>query len=440
MSQQIRAKLGHLKCAGTLLPIALALAPQTNGEPIPIVNPSFESFFGPPSTTIFDLQGNLKDTAFSTPIYWSPSERNTRSGNPIPGWTATALGGTLNPATSSYSRIPDGQNIAWLDLRSVEQWALGDPAISQILCAQLTPGHYTLRCSIGRATGNVNYPGYRVQLRAGGVTIAEDDNTLAPAKGAFVVSEVNVDVPTNHLQLGEPIEIRLTGAVSARDRAEVDFDDVSLDGPTSHCQILANSVAEFSGQQGDNNWYYGYYNKTADPAPGYNPTKDFTPLPNFHGAHLPIGDNGSHLWNLSVNYWTCIGATFLMPNSDSSNSGLPTLREHWAIRRWISETNGFVRIHGRIAKMSIGGDGVTAKIMINGRSIYEREIAGTNSVGLDYNLGVDLKGGDLVDFALTDNANTEYDFTYFNSIIEPADKDLPVTTGPKSQKSCLAAR
>src|SRR5580765_4931448 len=48
-----------------------------------------------------------------------------------------------------------------------------------------------------------------------------------------------------------------------------------LAGSIARAQTIADSVANFSGTQGSNGWYYGYYDVTGDVVPGYNPTNDF---------------------------------------------------------------------------------------------------------------------------------------------------------------------
>ena len=54
---------------------------------------------------------------------------------------------------------------------------------------------------------------------------------------------------------------------------------------------VADSMTEFSGVQGQGNWFYGYWNKASD-LDGVYADVDFTPFPNTAG---PFG---------SDNYWT----------------------------------------------------------------------------------------------------------------------------------------
>jgi hypothetical protein len=113
---------------------------------------------------------------------------------------------------------------------------------------------------------------------------------------------------------------------------------------------LADSVTEFSGTQGQANWFYGYWDRRNDADAAYG-ASDFVPFPNTGGA---FGPN---------NYWT--GSAWDWFNGDppftqlTSQGGRPTagndnpaLAEHVAIRRYVSEFEGPVRITGRITHTS----------------------------------------------------------------------------------------
>ena len=129
---------------------------------------------------------------------------------------------------------------------------------------------------------------------------------------------------------------------------------------------LADSVADFSGQQGSNSWQYGYWNKTAD-ANGVYSDGEFTAFPN---ANAPYGAN--NYWNGTTWDWfagdppfTQISARGAFPSGNNGVAGRP---EHWAIRRYLSETNGPVRLNGRISQTSdwvrVTATGVAANSLI----------------------------------------------------------------------------
>jgi len=114
--------------------------------------------------------------------------------------------------------------------------------------------------------------------------------------------------------------------------------------------VVANSVTEFSGTQGSNNWYYGYWDRAADPNGTYSDI-DMSFFPNANEAYGP-----NNFWNGASWDWfngdppftqiTAGGATANAPN------GNPGRADHWAVRRWVSEWSGPIKITGQITHTS----------------------------------------------------------------------------------------
>ena len=80
--------------------------------------------------------------------------------------------------------------------------------------------------------------------------------------------------------------------------------------------MIADSVAQFSSVQGGNNWYYGYYNRTADADATYDPNTDFNntdPNWTFAGDWVlgATGDPGANP------PWDTIGQSSWHPNGDN---------------------------------------------------------------------------------------------------------------------------
>ena len=94
---------------------------------------------------------------------------------------------------------------------------------------------YLLQVDIGNPLWEDNaswegFPGYRIELLAGGVVLASDDNTLSPSDGTFnpIPSEVSFfTAQSDHASLGEALTIRLLN-ISAGEGREVNFDNVRL--------------------------------------------------------------------------------------------------------------------------------------------------------------------------------------------------------------------
>jgi hypothetical protein len=131
---------------------------------------------------------------------------------------------------------------------------VGEYGLVQTLGATLAADTtYTLEVEVGNIASGFavsgeffpldGFPGYRVELLAGGVVVASDDNTLAGTipEGEFATSTVVLVTDGAPAQLGLPLGVRLVNlnvvdpAFPASD-LEVDFDDVLLDAtPNPAC-------------------------------------------------------------------------------------------------------------------------------------------------------------------------------------------------------------
>lgn len=122
---------------------------------------------------------------------------------------------------------------------------------------------YTLDVEIGNIAAGTSvsndffelsgFPGYRVELLAGGEMIAQDNNSLAGTipDGEFATSTIEFTTGDDHDQLGETLGIRLVN-LNQIDPAhpgsdlEVDFDDIRLDATAAILPSNAsfNAVAD----------------------------------------------------------------------------------------------------------------------------------------------------------------------------------------------------
>lgn len=123
------------------------------------------------------------------------------------------------------------------------------------------------------------------------------------------------------------------------------------DGRTPFVPVpLADSAADFSGVQGANNWFYGYWNKGLD-ADGVYSENEFESFPNDGGPHGP-----GNFWTGSQWDWfngnppdTELTSQGGRPSGDDGQPGRPN---HWAIRRYICETNGPITIRATLLHTS----------------------------------------------------------------------------------------
>ena len=179
-----------------------------------------------------------------------------------------------------------------------------------------------------------------------------------------------------------------------------------------HAQNYADSQAGYSGTQGSNGWWYGYYDVSGDAVPGYDATNDF--------QRFLIWDG--YAWWASPSFWTSLSSYGGHPNGATNSLGRD-LREQWAIRRWVSTVTDTVRIHGHASKDNTTcGDGVTVQMFVNGQSLFKRSISQADLAGSDYSLGVQLHTNDLVDFAIESGCcgDVACDGTRFTAVIDHA--------------------
>jgi hypothetical protein len=160
--------------------------------------------------------------------------------------------------------------------------------------------------------------------------------------------------------------------------------------------VIADSVAEFSGSQGADDWRYGYWNATNDD--DYDPdTSDFTLFINVPAVgFINTWDVDSMKWDLKVRtnnpHNTELRSDGALPAGSDSDTQV-----HHPIRRWTSEITGGVMFHGTIDNPDPSGDGVIARILIDGEEVFSREVNGNSG---EYKVIRQVTTGQKIDFML----------------------------------------
>lgn len=159
----------------------------------------------------------------------------------------------------------------------------------------------------------------------------------------------------------------------------------------------ADSIAEYSGVQGQDNWYYGFYNQgtTGGSPNGYTAAK-FTEFDTFDG----------NSWRASVGQVGVGNNIFFNVNQfgghpNGLDNGQTSLL--WAMRRYQSEFSGLADISFDVHKLNvteINGGGITARIFVDGVEIWSSFIENLDSVGIQATVTTSLSVGSLVDFAI----------------------------------------
>jgi hypothetical protein len=165
--------------------------------------------------------------------------------------------------------------------------------------------------------------------------------------------------------------------------------------------IIANSVTDFSGTQGENGWYYGYYSGSLTPDtfrqfPNYSPTAILS-----HGNGPQTGDAAWYLQLGVGGYWTQLWSNGGHPNGTDGNWGAAKI-EQWAVRRWQSETAGSITISGSIG--SGNGGNMNVLILDNGSQILAEQVP---SLQTTYSLSTNVSVGSDIDFVIAPSNGSE---------------------------------
>ncbi|MBC8041385.1 MAG: PEP-CTERM sorting domain-containing protein [Opitutaceae bacterium] len=209
----------------TTLTLAATLS-SARAELLTVQNAGFETLF---------LADNTFNVASPGPAGWSAYGTINHNNRSI---------GAVNPTGSLLypGGAPQGRNVGVVFLldnaSNQSQFAGIESGLVQTLSATLqTNTHYTLTVEVGNmandpATTNAfvftGFPGYRVDLLAGGQVIASDNNSLLPSEGTFLTSQFSLSIGASHVLAGQTLGIRLVN-LNAGPGIEVNFDNVRLD-------------------------------------------------------------------------------------------------------------------------------------------------------------------------------------------------------------------
>ncbi|MCB1096065.1 MAG: hypothetical protein KDN22_10865 [Verrucomicrobiae bacterium] len=171
--------------------------------------------------------------------------------------------------------------------------------------------------------------------------------------------------------------------------------------------VIADSIAQFSGVQGQDGWHYGYRNYTLDEKGNdYDPAADFIAFTGgsdntdeWDGIDQQWSGTQWDLETAAAGPWTALGAEGAHPNGTNSDPG----EEHWVIRRWISDVTETtpVSLWWAVRKTNASGGGVSGSLNIDGRQIDAATIAGSDTVGAEHRYWFNLAPGEVIDLALT---------------------------------------
>ncbi|HZP61172.1 MAG TPA: glycosyl hydrolase [Opitutaceae bacterium] len=150
--------------------------------------------------------------------------------------------------------------------------------------------------------------------------------------------------------------------------------------------VLADSIADFSGIQGQSNWSYGDF---------VGGTTSWEAMTGFDGT----------AWGSSYPYIS-------LTSSDQHPSTVNG-QQVAAVRRWISTYAGPISVIGQF-QCSTQGDGVGVSIYVNGQRLFRQAIGGTVSNTYAFSVSPTVQVGSTVDFVVDPGPGTNIDFDATN--------------------------
>ena len=159
---------------------------------------------------------------------------------------------------------------------------------------------------------------------------------------------------------------------------------------------LAHSQLEFSNVQGKDNWFYGFFNRTAAGASPYTPGS-FVAFDTFNVARWEASDALVGAQNNDFISIDQFGGhpTGIGPAAQDSII--------WTMRRYQSEVTGLVDIAFDLRKLNVvnsGGGGITGRIFVDGLEVFTQFIANADGVGVQGLLTYAVTAGTFIDFAI----------------------------------------
>ena len=155
---------------------------------------------------------------------------------------------------------------------------------------------------------------------------------------------------------------------------------------TSGSSAVNSASAEFSSNQGDNGWYYGY---------------------DTGGVFTPM------TWQPSSSSWQGNEMYLLV-----WNNGMHPGNSSDAVRRWIAPSDGMVQITGNATDQNTTcGDGVIVKIKKDDDLLWQQTVANGDTVGNPFSLVAYVHGGAIISFMVNRNGDSNCDGTNLDPVI-----------------------
>ncbi len=174
-----------------------------------------------------------------------------------------------------------------------------------------------------------------------------------------------------------------------QDETGIDCGGSCLPCPTSCSSVVADSAADFSGTQGQANWFYGYYEE-----PGFS-SANFIQFSAFR-FEPSVNDQG---WFSSTGTWTWIGRLRMHPNGRDTTGASTPIEQH-AVRRWVSPITATLFVRGSLRATNINSRGVRGSVSLGDAELWQQVTTPGQTDAFPFQLLVDVHAGDAVHLAL----------------------------------------
>ncbi len=202
---------------------------------------------------------------------------------------------------------------------------------------------------------------------------------------------------------------------------------LSLVVSAAHAAPIASSITEFSSAQGQDGWYYGYFNQGPNGAVAYT-TSAFETFDTFGVVTAATWGASDAAIGAQNNDYIGLGSTSGHPTGLAPPDAQDSII--WAVRRYVSEVAGDIAIQLDLRKENPNpnGGGITGRVFIDGAEVYTRYVAATDITGFQTILVHNVAVDSLIDFAIDPlgvaiNNDGIYsaraDGTIFSAVISP---------------------
>ena len=170
---------------------------------------------------------------------------------------------------------------------------------------------------------------------------------------------------------------------------------LAISGTSVRAALIADSIAEFSGVQGQGQWFYGFFDKGTPTGPSFSV-----------GAFQEF-DVFNDRWESSEDQVGANNTSFLSINALGGHpTGIgPSTQDRiiWAVRRYVSPVDGLIDIAFDLRKVNVvepRGGGITGRIFVNGIEVFSQFIGNADDIGVQAVLSQNVSVGSTIDFAI----------------------------------------